>query len=50
MNSQVHTELPVVFEDVQFHRVTNIPKEGMYRIVHHASSALVIKNIFPDNG
>ncbi|XP_021929696.1 fatty acid synthase-like isoform X3 [Zootermopsis nevadensis] len=28
MNSQVHTELPVVFEDVQFHRVTNIPKEG----------------------
>jgi hypothetical protein len=30
MNSQLHTELPVVFEDVQFYRATIIPKEGRY--------------------
>jgi hypothetical protein len=28
MNRQVYTEIPVVFEDVRFHRATNIPKEG----------------------
>jgi len=30
MNRQMYTEIPVVFEDVHFHRATNIPKEGMY--------------------
>jgi hypothetical protein len=30
MNRQVYTEIPVVFEDVRFHRATNIPKEGKY--------------------
>jgi hypothetical protein len=30
MNGQMHTEIPVVFEDVQFKRATNIPKEGKY--------------------
>jgi len=30
MNRQVHTDIPVVFEDVRFHRATNIPKEGKY--------------------
>ena len=30
MNRQVYTEIPVVFEDVRFHRATIIPKEGMY--------------------
>ena len=30
MNGQVYTEIPVVFEDVRFHRATSIPKEGTY--------------------
>jgi len=30
MNRQVQTEIPVVFEDVRFHRATIIPKEGKY--------------------
>jgi len=30
MNRQMCTETPIVFEDVRFHRATNIPKEGMY--------------------
>jgi hypothetical protein len=30
MNRQMYTEIPVVFEDVRFHRSTNIPKEGKY--------------------
>jgi hypothetical protein len=30
MNRQVYIEIPVVFEDVRFHRATNIPKEGTY--------------------
>ena len=30
MNRQVYTEISVVFEDVRFHRATNIPKEGVY--------------------
>ena len=30
MNKQVYTEIPVVFEDVRFHRFTNIPAEGTY--------------------
>ena len=30
MNRQVYTEIPVVFENVRFHRATNIPKEGVY--------------------
>ena len=30
MNRQVYTEIPVVFEDVHFHRATNIPKDGTY--------------------
>ena len=30
MNRQMYTEIPVVFEDVRFHRATNIPKEGKY--------------------
>ena len=30
MNGQMYTEIPVVFEDVRFHRATNIPKEGTY--------------------
>jgi hypothetical protein len=30
LNRQVYTEIPVVFEDVRFHRATNIPKEGNY--------------------
>ena len=30
MNGQLYIEIPVVFEDVHFHRATNIPKEGMY--------------------
>jgi hypothetical protein len=30
MNGQVYTEIPVVFEDVRFHRATIIPKEGKY--------------------
>jgi len=29
MNRKVYTEMPVVFEDVRFHRATNIPAEGM---------------------
>ena len=29
-NGQMYTEMPIVFEDVHFHRATNIPKEGMY--------------------
>jgi len=30
MNGKLSTEIPVVFEDVRFHRATNIPKEGKY--------------------
>jgi hypothetical protein len=30
MTDQVYTEMSVVFEDVRFHRATNIRKEGMY--------------------
>ena len=30
MNGQMYTKTPVVFEDVRFHRATNIPKEGTY--------------------
>jgi len=30
MNRHVYTEIPVVFENVQFHRATIIPKEGTY--------------------
>jgi len=30
MNGRMYTEIPVVFEDVRFHRATNIPKEGTY--------------------
>jgi hypothetical protein len=30
MNRQLYTETPVVFEEVRFHRATNIPKEGKY--------------------
>ena len=29
-NRHVYAEMPVVFEDVRFHRATNIPKEGTY--------------------
>ena len=30
LNRRVYTEIPVVFEDVRFHRATNIPEEGKY--------------------
>jgi hypothetical protein len=30
MNTQLYTEIPVVFEDVRFHRATIIPKEGKH--------------------
>ena len=30
MNGQMYTEIPVVFENVRFHRATNIPNEGTY--------------------
>ena len=30
MNRQVYTEIPVVFEDVRFHRATSIPTEGLF--------------------
>jgi hypothetical protein len=30
MNGQMYTKIPVVFEDVRFHRATNISKEGTY--------------------
>ena len=30
MNRHMYTEMPVVFEDVRFHRATIIPKEGKY--------------------
>ena len=30
MNRQMYTKIPVVFEDVRFHRATIIPKEGKY--------------------
>jgi hypothetical protein len=29
MTGQIYTNMSVVFEDVQFHRATNIPKEGL---------------------
>jgi hypothetical protein len=30
MAGQLYTEVSVVFKNVQFHRATSIPKEGMY--------------------
>jgi len=30
MNRQLYTETHVMFEDVRFHRATNIPKDGKY--------------------
>jgi hypothetical protein len=30
MVGHLYTEVSVVFKNVQFHRATNIPKEGMY--------------------
>ena len=30
MNRQMYKEISVVFEDVRFHRATNIPNEGKY--------------------
>jgi hypothetical protein len=30
MNKQMYTEIPIVFEEVRFHRATNIPKQGKY--------------------
>jgi len=30
MIGQLYTEVSVVFKNVQFHRATNIPKEGIY--------------------
>jgi len=30
MNGRLFIEIPVVFEDVRFHRATIIPKEGKY--------------------
>lgn len=30
MAGQLYTEVSVVFKNVQFHRATNIPKEGVY--------------------
>jgi hypothetical protein len=32
MTGQIHTNVPVVFEDVRFHRATNIPKEGLCNV------------------
>jgi hypothetical protein len=29
MTGRNYTEVPIVFEDVQFHRATYIPKEGL---------------------
>jgi hypothetical protein len=28
MKGRTYSEIPIVFEEVQFHRATNIPKEG----------------------
>jgi hypothetical protein len=30
LNRQLYTEIPIVFEDVRFHRATNLPEEGKY--------------------
>jgi hypothetical protein len=39
MNEQNYTEIPIVFEDVRFHRTTSIPKEGSCNsIVHYTVS------------
>jgi hypothetical protein len=39
MNGQNYTEVPIVFEDVQFHRATSIPKQGLCNsIVHYTVS------------
>jgi fatty acid synthase len=35
MVGQTYTDVPVVFEDVHFHRATTIPKEGMYNSTVH---------------
>jgi hypothetical protein len=37
MMGQIHTNVPVVFEDVRFHRATDIPKEGLYSDILHRS-------------
>jgi hypothetical protein len=39
MTGQNYTDVPIVFEDVRFHRTTNIPKEGLCNcIAHHTLS------------
>lgn len=30
MKGELYTEVPVVFENIRFHRATNIPKDGMF--------------------
>jgi hypothetical protein len=42
MTGKVDTNVPVVFEDVHFHRATNIPKEGLYDTVHCSYSVCII--------
>jgi len=40
MTDQLYTEIPVVFEDVRFHRATNIHPEGMYSSTFFHSPSL----------
>jgi hypothetical protein len=36
MTGQHYTEVPIVFEDVRFHKATSIPKQGLCdSIVHY---------------
>lgn len=32
LRRQVHTEIPVVFEDVRFHRVTHVQNQGTVKL------------------
>lgn len=34
MRGELYTDVSVVFEDVRFHRATNLPKDGMICFVH----------------
>jgi hypothetical protein len=48
MKGQMYTEIPIVFEEVRFHRATNIPKEGKYCGAVVRSSLTQIKQFQSD--
>jgi hypothetical protein len=47
MAGQLYTEVSVVFKNVQFHRATNIPKEGMYISILIRVVCLEISSTYP---